>query len=181
MATERQSPDAISVQTNLAGAVTTIQDDPDAPDTNWQEYGGAGNTICLVTFPTPTGAPTTGAGVQGFRVQIRKDATGDNDPDYSLQLYESGSQVGADLATGTLTDDDLDPGVVVEGTWDAAGLVTADGSAVECRVEQTGGGSGNPSKQRGVEIGAIEWNVDYTVSVAVTATGALGRFAASRG
>ena len=38
MATERQSPDALLVQTNLSGAVAAIQDDPDSPDANWLTY-----------------------------------------------------------------------------------------------------------------------------------------------
>ncbi len=32
---ERLSPDTLISQVNLTGALTTIQDDPDAPDANW--------------------------------------------------------------------------------------------------------------------------------------------------
>lgn len=35
MPTERLAPDAILTQTNLTGALSAIQDDPDSPDANW--------------------------------------------------------------------------------------------------------------------------------------------------
>ncbi len=39
-------------------------------------------------------------------------------------------------------------------------LGTADGSAVQLRVVGHRSG-GNPSKRRTVEVGAVEWNVQY--------------------
>ena len=153
MSTERQAPDTIALGTNYTSPVVTdIDDDPDSPDANWLVWDGNGNTACRVTFPTPSGNPS---GTQTFRVQIRNDAAGSNITDWSLELWENGVQVSV-LATGS------DPaGVVVEGTWDAASLGTADGSLVECALIQKKGGGGNASKRKGIEVGAIEWNVEY--------------------
>jgi len=54
--TERQSPDTLKTQTNLEGTITAIQDDPDSPDGNWLvNIIIDENTICRVSFPTPTG------------------------------------------------------------------------------------------------------------------------------
>lgn len=163
MAAERIAPDAVLESTNYSPAIPIgdIDEDPDSPDGAWGAWDGNGNTICRTSFPTPTGGnPTGGAGLQEFRVQIRKTSSGGNGADWSLQLYENGVIVGAALATGTTTA--LDPGEVVSGTWDAADLGTADGSLVECRLEQTAGGTGSPSGRRGIEVGALEWNAIVT-------------------
>jgi hypothetical protein len=162
MPTESQPPDAVLDSTNYSTLnVGDIDEDPDSPDGSWGTWDGNGNTICRTSFGTPTGNPTAGADLQEFRVRIRKTASGGNDPGWSLQLYENGV-LDSTLATGTLTDSHLDPGTVVSGTWDASSLGTADGSLVECRLEQTDGGSGSPGSRRGIEVGALEWNVDYT-------------------
>lgn len=159
MAAEDQAPDAISASSNYtAPSVADIDDDPDSPDGNWLAWDGNGNTGVTVTFPTPTPTLTTGAGLQEFRVQIRKDASGGNSADWSLELWENAVSVSV-LATGTTT---ATGGEVVSGTWNASSLGTADGSLVECRLLQTGGGTGAPSGRRAVEVGAIKWVVDYT-------------------
>ena len=71
---EREAPDTLAVQTNLTGSVTDIDDDPDSPDGLW--LTASGSSTARVTFPTPTGSPTVGAGLQNFRVLLRKNATG---------------------------------------------------------------------------------------------------------
>lgn len=72
-------------------------------------------------------------------------------PGYEVKLYENGSEVvAAGSQTGTLTDAGGD--TVVSFTWDADNLGTADGSLVECYVNQTSG------TDRYVEVGAVEWN-----------------------
>ena len=75
MPTERKSPDVLIIQTGLTGVVADIQDDPDSPDSNWLTTN-APNSVMRVSFPTPTGNPTTGAGLQGIKVWLRKDASG---------------------------------------------------------------------------------------------------------
>lgn len=68
--TERQPPDTIATQTNLTGSVADIDEDPDSPDGNW--LTASGSSTLRVTFPTPTGAPETGAGKQNFRAWVRR-------------------------------------------------------------------------------------------------------------
>jgi hypothetical protein len=154
-ALEVLAPDTLADSLNYsAGAVTDIDEDPDAPDGNWLTWDGNGNTSCRVTFPTPAAAPTVGAGLQEFRVLIRKaGGAGGPDPAWSLALWENGSEVAV-LATGTATD--ALGAHVVRGVWNASSLGTADGSLVECRLQQTSGGTGGT--RRGVEVGAVEWN-----------------------
>jgi hypothetical protein len=165
MASERIAPDALLVATTLSGSVSAIQDDPDSPDASWLVYDGAtnGNSDCRVSFPTPANPPSTGAGLQEFRAQLRKNASGGNSTTWSLALWENGAQVAV-LATGTTTA--LAPnGEVVTGAFDASLLGTSDGSLVECRLEQTGGGSsGSGGNRRRIEIGAIEWNAETAVA-----------------
>ena len=169
MATETLAPDAVLVGTNYTTLnIGDVDEDPAASDGSWGAWDGNGNTIASVSFPTPTGAPTAGA-TQTFRVLVRKTPLVTNPATtWSLQLYEGGSLV-ATLATGTTAA--LDPGEVISGTWDAASLSTADGSAVECRLVQTAGGTGGT--RRGIEVGAFAWDVVYSATNNYTITGAV--------
>lgn len=67
-AAERLSPDASLTQTNLTGALSVIQDDPDTPDANWMTSAGA--VVLRVSFPTPGANLVTGF-AQEFRVRLR--------------------------------------------------------------------------------------------------------------
>lgn len=166
MASERQAPDTLAAQTNLSGAVAAVQDDPDSPDGSWLTATDVGaDTEARVTFPTPTGNPTAGAALQEFRVQVRRTNTGGSNgtPTVAIELYEDGVLV-ASLASGVGVTSTT--GEVVSATWDASSLSTADGSAVECRVFGTNTG-GNPSKRRTVEVGAVEWNAEYSAGATV--------------
>lgn len=161
MATETRAPDAVLDSLNYTTlTLTDIDEDPDDPDASYGDWDGNGNTSCRVSFGTPTGNPTAGAGLQEFRVLIQR--TGTANLGWSLQLWEGGVQV-AELATGTLSA----ASAVVSGTWDASLLGTADGSAVECRLQQTSGGTGGG--RQGIEVGAVEWNVTYSADTAVNA------------
>src|SRR3990167_8627732 len=164
MATERQSPDALVEQTNLTGAVTAIDEDPDSSAGDWLTAPGSNNaTVARVTFPTPTGPPTTGAGLQNFRALVRKTNHSTN-PTCAIQLYENGSLVSEVLAATTVSST---TGVVLQGSWNATSLGTSNGSAVECRVVGAVGG-GSPGNRASLEVGAIEWNVDYTAAATPT-------------
>jgi len=167
MATETLFPDAILTQTGLVGSVTDIDEDPDSPDANWLTTN-ASNGVLDVSFPTPTGSPDTGAGVQEFRVLLRKDAAAGGDPDVIASLRESAG--GTDLqvlATNVLVTSST--GTVLSWTWDASNLGTPDGSSVVLHMTfQKGGGGPN---ERNVEVGAIEWNVTYTGAVLESITG----------
>ena len=170
MATERKAPDALLVETNLTGAVGQIQDDPDTPDANWLTATAAGATDCRVSFPTPTGTPNVGAGLQTFRAQIRKNSSGGNNCGWSLELWENGATRSV-VATGTTTST---TGEVIQLAWNASSLGTADGSLVECRLLQTSGHTGGASNRRYLELGALEWNVDYNNSRNATLSATLG-------
>ena len=76
-------------------------------------------------------------------------------PTYDLELWETGGGSAlATIASGVTLSSDT--GTVVSGTWDAALLASADGSAVELRIVGNRSG-GNPNHRRTVEIGAAEW------------------------
>lgn len=176
MAAERLAPDALALATNLSGTVAAIQDDPDSPDGAWLTTTSGGASDLRVTFPSPTGNPTTGAGLQNFRAQIRKNASGGNNCGWSLELWENGVSVSV-LSTGTTAST---TGEVIAGAWDAASLGTANGSLVECRLLQTSGSGGSPSGRRYLETGAVEWNADYSLgSIAGTLNRAIGDITAS--
>jgi len=155
MATERKAPDVLIVQTNLNGVVADIQDDPDSPDGAWlTAISNNANSICRVSFPTPTGAPNIGADLQEFRALVRKFG-GTGTPTARVELYENGILIRAG------SDIDITTDTVLAFTWNANELGTPDGSLVECRIYGTKAG-GAPAKRATIEVGAVEWNVDYT-------------------
>lgn len=179
MATERLAPDAVLDSTNyLSLALASIQDDPDSPDALWGAWD-TGNTTCRVSFPSPSGSLTPGAGLQEGRALIRKaGGTGGNLPAWSLELWEAGALISV-LASGTVSSE---TGTVVAGTFDASVLADPSGGAVELLLAQTDGGTGKPAERRGVEVGAIEWNAVYDDAGAVVAgDGAAAGSAATTG
>lgn len=179
MPTERQSPDAIVASSELAGAVTAIDDDPDSPDASWLTASSNNvATMVSVSFPTPTGNPTVGAGLQEFRAQVRK-FNGTGTPQARIELWQNGVLIRAGTNTGVTST----TGVVLSFTWNANEIAVADGSQVECRVIGTQSG-GSPSVRATVEVGAVEWNVTYdtpatvytqTLTGSVTAAGGMTR------
>jgi hypothetical protein len=48
-----------------------VQDDPDAPDATYIDAITSGATVIRVSFPSPPGDLTVGAGRQEFRVLVR--------------------------------------------------------------------------------------------------------------
>lgn len=160
MATESKYPDAIISATNLSGLVTAVDEDPDAPDGNWLTAPGNNNaTNVRVSMPTPSGAPTIGAGLQEFRVLVRKTNHSTN-PTAVVELFETGggTLLATVVASTTITST---VGQILSGTWDASLLGTPNGSSVEVQVAGTVGG-GTPGNRASVEVGAIEWNVEFT-------------------
>lgn len=164
--TERQSPDVLIVQTNLSGSVSDIQDDPDSADGNWLEYiSNNVDTVTRVSFPTPTGNPTVGVDLQEFKIWVRQQPDGAGaDPTVRIELYENGSSLAiilADTAVSSTT------GALYSGTWNANLLGTANGSLVECYIYGVAIG-GAPGNRCTIEVGAVEWNVDYTTGPDIT-------------
>jgi hypothetical protein len=157
MATERQSPDAILELTNLTGTVSEIQDDPDSPDANWLDaVSNNADSVCRVSFPTPTGPPTVGSNLQEFRVLVRKYG-GTGTPKARIELYENGALIRAG------SDQNITTATVLSFLWNANELGTSNGSLVECRLygTKTGGASGVRAT---IEVGAKEWNVTYSAA-----------------
>lgn len=163
MAVERLAPDAILAQTNLTGGVAAIQDDPDAPDGAWLTSSGTNiATAVRVSFPLPLGPLTPGAGLQNFRVRWRKTNQASN-PLGTIELFENGVLVST-LVSGVAVSSTT--GVVQAATWDGAGR---NPGLIECRVSGVPGG-GNPNTRAALQVGAIEWNVDYQEEVVDVAT-----------
>lgn len=161
MATESLSPDSLLVQTNLSGAVTDIQDDPDSPDSSWlTATDDTANTVTRTSFATPSGTPNTGADLQEFRLWIRRTANSTREPSVTIELYENGSLVTTITSNAAVVSSS---GEIHSATWDATNLSNSDGSGVEVRV--AGASTGGPANQRNtVEVGAIEWNADVAGS-----------------
>lgn len=158
MAIERKQPDALLIQTNLVGSVTDIDEDPNIGDSNWLTATDETlDTICRVSFQTPTGNPTAGPGFQEFKFLARLTSAGSS-CSYSVDLYEDGVSV-ATIATGTITDT---TGQLITAVWDASALGTADGSLVEAQITVTA------AVDTTGEIGAVEWNVTYTATTSVS-------------
>lgn len=146
----RLAPNAIDRQTRLNGTLSSIQDDPDAPDANWMVANSTTATIQLIAnFPTPTAPPTPGTNLQEFRVLVRK-TPGSGTPNVRLEMR----QHGISLSTGAYTAVTSGTGQIVTLNWDASRLSDPSGAGMSIRIiSQLGSGGEN------VDIGAIEWNV----------------------
>ena len=178
MPTETQRPDgATYILTALTGAYTLIDDDPDSSGLDFVVADGNGvNTAALVGFPTPTGNPTTGANKQEFRIQVREfDAGQTGTPKARIELWENGVLIRAGSDVNVTSQDQ-----VIAFTWDASELGTADGSLVECNFVGTKAG-GSPTTKSSTDLGAVEWNVEYSagaaafdITGAVTVTSVVG-------
>lgn len=118
------------------------------------------DTALRVSFPTPLANPKTGAGLQEFRVRVRKAGTAITHPTCRIELYETGdttplSTPVSDTSVSNTT------GVVLSGTWNASLLSQPTGAAVEVKVVGTGVTNGS------IEIDGIKWipSVAYTRTV----------------
>ncbi len=161
-ATERQSPDAITASTSVSGTVAAVQDDPDSPNGSFLTQAGSvqASTAVRVSFATPTGPPTAGAGLQECRAQVRRSNAGGSNacnPSAVIEVLDNGSVI-ATSASISITNNTSQ---IVSLTWNASALTVASGSAVECRITASGCDGSNGHS---VEYGAIEWNVTYTAA-----------------
>ena len=155
MAAETLRPD---VQLSCGGLVTCDvlehDDDPDISSVTINATSNNVNTEYGVDFPTPTGNPTVGAGLQEFKAGVIEFDSGQSGtPDARIELWENGSLVraGSNVPVSVYA--------VLSFTWNANELVTADGSLVQCKVIGTKSG-GSPSARNTVRIGHIEWNAE---------------------
>ncbi len=170
-ATETQRPDGELSDVGLvANSELDHDEDPDSVSATVAATADNVSTEWGGDFPTPTGNPRVGAGLQEFRVGIEEFATGrTNTPTARIELWENGTLVraGSENNVGTYA--------VHSFTWNANELATADGSLVQCKVFGTKAGGG-PTARNAVNLGHMEWNVDYAVGggqedIFVTATG----------
>ena len=123
---------------------------------------------CQIRFSMPSGNPTIGAGLQEFRALFRQfDEAQSGTPKARLELWENGALVRAGSDANV-----PDGGLVISLTWDASEVATADDSAVEGMMIGTKV-AGPPGARNSVEIGAVEWNVDYTPAAAGPRVGSL--------
>ncbi len=175
MPTASLAPDTLISQTNLSGALSTIQDDPDlaiGTDTTWMEaVDNKSNTRVSVGFPTPSGKLTPGA-TQTLKTKVRKSAALGNSGTVRMELWEAATQlvIGPEV---TVSDD---IGQVITLTFTDAMLADKTGAGVECDVVGTVSG-GSPSSRRVNDVGAVEWDAVYdeaVTNVTGTAIGAGG-------
>jgi hypothetical protein len=173
MATEVLYPDGVVFAlTNLSGAYTDIDDDADtsASDSDFLSATSDALSDLRASFPTPTGNPTTGTGVQNFKFRLR--LTQNAPQNVTVELRETG---GGSLQSTTISVTST-AFATYTFSWDAANLNTADGSAVEIYI--TGGSSSGPPSGRWTwEISALEWNVDYVAGSIETFTPVNGALA----
>ena len=147
-ATESLAPTGQVQWTNLDGDYTDIDDDPDSPDGNWGDaVDDSLDVLAHISFPTPTGNPTQGAGLQNFKVQVKR-STALSSPTLKIDLYESGAFRSATSVTASSVTSDA--GELFTGTWDASSLGTADGSVVEAYVYGTKAGAASTVTVRSV-------------------------------
>lgn len=176
MATQRLSPDAILLQTNLSGVVSAIQDDPDSPNASWLTAIDDSDDINLrVSFPTPTESPVAGAGLQEFKTWLRASGPGVN-PDARLEVWESGVSrfVGPDVSVGSTS------GELVSLFWNASVLTVPSGAGVELRIFGDAGGVIVTDPFDTIEVGAVEWNV-VTAQLATSALNTGGGSSTNQG
>lgn len=161
-ASEDIAPDLtlISQTTFSETDAESINDDPESPDANWALIGG--NNVSgqiRVSFPTPTGNPTTGADLQDIKVEVRQQSAGQTGtPTVRIDVWENGG--GAAIHTGAEQDITSESSQVISETWDASSLTTADGSLVEVDIVVTKSG-GSPGARESCDIGAVKWVCEY--------------------
>jgi len=171
VATETLYPDSVLANTgDYTVSLTTVDE---APDGTWTGNTNTQGITTRFSFPTPSGTPNTGAGLQTLRAYAQIVGTGNGDPTIQIELYEAGSLVTTQTAT---TVQNNAGAAWYSLSWDAADLTTGDGSNVEVLVTiVTGGGGPN---ENSLQLDSVEWTVDYSAAAATldgqTETGTIG-------
>lgn len=105
-------------------------------DANWlTATSPTAVTDLRVSFPTPPSWLTIGAGLQAFRLALRK-TTGTPNPTVNVELWENGGSLST-LLTATSITSTLRQTVVAP--WNVSLLASGLGAVVECRVVSTVG------------------------------------------
>lgn len=174
MTTERKEPDVLVANTGWGGTpvVGDIQADPDSK--SWtaadplRATDNNTSTDIHCSFPTPTDTLTSGADLQEFRVQCREfDSAQTGTATIRVELWEfEGASWGLVRASGETNitgDSSSTTAQVVAFTWNATEITTNSGANVGIKVFCTRS-MGSPTVRQTGDIGAVEWNVDYTVA-----------------
>ena len=153
-ASESQAPTGQVTWTNLDGSYLDVDDDPDSPDGNWGDaVDDSLDVLAHVSFDTPSGNPTAGAGLQNFKVWVKR-STALSSPTLRIDLYES--DVFKSATSITASSVTSDSGELFTGTWSAGSLGTVDGSAVEAYIYGTkAGASGSTSTGAEYPVGEV--------------------------
>ena len=164
MATELLLPDAVVTSSNLNASIGDLDEGVDNFDGVYATTQGSnGNTLLVLSFPTPSGSLTSGAGLQTFRARVRKNASGGNTTTVRFEIYENGSPVGTVSGDTTISST---TGVDISFTWDSSVLANVDGSGVEIGIaQQSGGQGGPPGNRRWIEVDTADWTADYVEPV----------------
>jgi len=158
---ETLAPTALEADVNYTGLTIAVIDDDPSLGTSFANWDGNGNPEARVSFPSPSGNLTVGAGLQSFGIGGRKgDSTGGNGPVYDVELWEAGIFV-ATLTSGA-TWSDSTSNATISASWNASLLSDISGADVEVRLVQTSGATGSPGNRRAIEISGIDWDVDYS-------------------
>lgn len=156
-ATGKLYPDAILQQTGYTGAVTAIDENPDTPDGNWLTTvtTPTADTILRVSFPSPPLNLKTGAGLQNFKILVRKNKVSTATGTMTIGLYES------NVLKGTASLNTVDGNTTtLTYSWDASILTAVSGVNVEARMLGNGYTGKSGGTRFGIEIGAVEWNYE---------------------
>ena len=154
MALETLLPDSLLLTDNLTGGLSAI----DTDDTTWLvATSNNANSVVAVSFPTPTGSPTTGAGLQGCTLKYRVTVNASSIT-FDAYLRENGTRLNGGAAIDTWTSASTTE-VTRQISWDASLLGTADGSLVELEVVAVKSG-GAPAARTTGEFQFIDWDVD---------------------
>jgi hypothetical protein len=164
MATETLLPDGVVTSSNLNASIGDLDEGVDSFDGVYAtNQGSNGNTLLVLSFPTPSGSLTSGAGLQTFRARVRKNASGGNTTTVRFEIYENGSPVGTVSGDTTISST---TGVDISFTWDSSVLANVDGSGVEIGIaQQSGGQGGRANNRRWIEVDAADWIADYVEPV----------------
>lgn len=157
MATETLTPSGVASSSNLTNPTNVLVD-----DTSWATAADNNtNSVILVDFPTPTGNPTAGAGLQGCTVKYRVTANASS-VSFSAYICEGGVRLNGGSPVDTWASSSTAE-ATRQVTWDASLLGTADGSAMQLEVVGAASG-GKPSARTTGEFQYLDWDVEYSVA-----------------
>ena len=153
MATETLLPDSRLTSINMAFIETTWENVNEGVDNldglTWDATANAHEF--MLSFPTPSGFLTLGAGLQTFRLRCEYTATMGGAASIQMFVYEN------DILRFTGTDNSRNAGqgpITYTQTWDSSVLTDATGATVEVRVV---------GSKSSMVYDAVDWIADYTV------------------